>query len=224
MSYVQDLRLPGMVHARVVRPPGYGARLKSLDTAAAAKLPGVLKVVRDGSFVAVVAEREYQAIQAMRALGDAAIWDTPAALLPQRDIHDHLLRLPSQDTVIHGGNNPPVTAPGAFEATFRRAYQMHGAIGPSCAVGLLRDGTLTVWTHSQGVFPLRAAIAEMVKMPLDKVRCIHMEGSGCYGHNGADDAGGRCGADRARVSRAGRCACSGCARTSTPGSRSARRW
>ena len=189
VSYVHDLRLPGMVHARVVRPPGYDARLQSLDTAAAAKLPGVLKIVRDGRYVAVVAEREYQAVQAARALGDAAIWDTPATLPPPRDIYDHLLRLPSQDTVIHGDNNPAVTAPGAFEATFRRAYQIHGAIGPSCAVGLLHDGTLTVWTHSQGVFPLRAAIAEMVKMPLDKVHCIHMAGSGCYGHNGADDAG-----------------------------------
>ncbi|MHB1207435.1 MAG: xanthine dehydrogenase family protein molybdopterin-binding subunit [Rhodospirillaceae bacterium] len=188
-SYVHDLRLPGMVHARVVRPPGYEARLKSVDTGVAAMLPGVLKIVRDGRYLAVVAEREYQAVQAARALGDAAIWDAPATLPPQRDIYDHLLRLPSQDTVIHGDSNPPVTAPGALEATFRRAYQIHGAIGPSCAVGLLRDRALTVWTHSQGVFPLRAAIAEMVKMPLDKVHCIHMEGSGCYGHNGADDAG-----------------------------------
>jgi nicotinate dehydrogenase subunit B len=189
VSYVHDLRLPGMVHARVLRPPVYDAKLKSLDTAAASKLPGVLKIVRDGRYLAVIAEREYQAIQAMRALGDAAIWDAPASLPPQRDIHAHLLGLPSQDTVIHGDKNPAVTGSGAIEATFRRPYQIHGAIGPSCAVGLFRDGKLTVWNHAQGVFPLREAIAEMLRMPLDKVHCIHMEGSGCYGHNGADDAG-----------------------------------
>src|SRR5258705_3205800 len=65
---------------------------------------------------------------------------------------------------------------------------MHGAIGPSCAVGLAEAGALTIWTHSQGVYPLRGALAEMLHLPEDKVRCIHMEGSGCYGHNGADDA------------------------------------
>ena len=188
VSYVQDLRLPGMVHARVVRPRAYDAQLKSLDTTAAAKLPGVLKIVRDGRFIAVVATGEYQAIKAMRAIDDAAVWESPPSLPAQRDIHDHLLRLPAQDTVIQGSGYPGVAAAGAIEATYRRAYQMHGAIGPSCAVALLRDAMLTVWTHSQGVFPLRAALAELVKLPADKVRCIHMEGSGCYGHNGADDA------------------------------------
>jgi CO/xanthine dehydrogenase Mo-binding subunit len=86
----------------------------------------------------------------------------------------------------------------AIEAVYRRPYQVHGAIGPSCAVGLFRDGQLTLWTHSQGVYPLRGAIAQMLAMPVEKVHCIHMEGSGCYGHNGADDAA----ADAAIVARA----------------------
>ena len=198
VSYVHDLRLPGMVHARVVRPPNYDARLKALDSTAAGRLPGVLGIVRDGRFVAVVAEREYQAIQAMRALGDAASWDTAPMRLPSSDAYAHLQRLASQETVIHGERNPPVAAAGAIRAAYRRPYQMHGAIGPSCAVGLLRDGKLTIWTHGQGVFPLREAIAEMVRMPRERVHCIHMEGSGCYGHNGADD----CAAEAALIARA----------------------
>ena len=197
VSYVQDLRLPGMAHARVVRPPAYGARLKALRGAGVDKLPGVLKVVRDGSYVAVVAEQEFQAIRAMRSISDGATWDMPRDLPPQGDIYGLIERLASDRTVIHGGTNAPVLD-RAIEAVYRRPYQAHGAIGPSCAVGLFRDGQLTVWTHSQGVYPLRGAIAEMLAMPVEKIHCIHMEGSGCYGHNGADDAA----ADAAIVARA----------------------
>jgi len=195
VTYVHDLRLPDMVHARVVRPPQPGARLRSLDAGAAERLPGVLKVVRDGSYVAVIATKEYQAIQAMRALADRATWSE--ATLPQGDVHAYLTRLPAENTVILDRNAASLGA-AALEATYHRPYQVHGAIGPSCAVGQLRDGKLTVWTHSQGVFPLRAAIAEMLGMPVESVHCIHMEGSGCYGHNGADDAG----ADAALLARA----------------------
>lgn len=183
--YVQDLRLPGMVHARVLRPPSYAARLRSLETREVEGMPGVLKIVRDGSFLAVLAEREYQAVVALRALARAASWDERPALPAQAELYSHLQGLPSQDTVLVDGT----AAKWTVQAEYRRPYQMHGAIGPSCAVGLLRDGLVSVWTHSQGVYPLRAAIAEMLRMPAERVRCIHMEGSGCYGHNGADDAG-----------------------------------
>jgi CO/xanthine dehydrogenase Mo-binding subunit len=186
-AYVHDMRLPGMVHARVIRPPQPGAKLRSLDESAASRMPGVIKIVRDGSFVAVVAEKEFQAVQAMRALSDRAAWD--AGTLPPADIHAHLATLSTQDTVIldRAGEAPRGTS---HEATYHRPYQMHGAIGPSCAVALWQDGALTVWSHAQGMFPLRDAIAELVGLPKEKVRCIHREGSGCYGHNGADDAGG----------------------------------
>jgi CO/xanthine dehydrogenase Mo-binding subunit len=195
--YVQDLRLPGMVHARVLRPPSYGARLRALDSAAAAGMPGVLKVVRDGSFVALVAEREYQAVTAARALAAAAQWDERASLPESKEIYQKIRTLPSQDTVIHD-NGKSGTLAAMLEAEYRRPYQMHASIGPSCAVALYRDEALTVWSHSQGVYPLRGAIAEMTGMPAERVRCIHMEGAGCYGHNGADDAA----ADAALVARA----------------------
>ncbi len=185
--YIQDLRLPGMAHARVVRPPSYGATLRALDAAKVEKLPGVVKVVRDGSYLAVIAEREYQAVIAMRALARAATWEEKAGL-PPADFYAHLQHLPSQDTAIADGAATRSGA-GTIEATYRRPYQIHGSIGPSCAVGLYQDGSLTVWTHGQGVYPLQGAIAEMLKLPAERVRCIHMEGAGCYGHNGADDAG-----------------------------------
>jgi CO/xanthine dehydrogenase Mo-binding subunit len=95
----------------------------------------------------------------------------------------------------------PATAPSiarTVEATYRRPYQMHASIGPSCAVAWLKDGILTVWTHSQGVYPLRKALSEMLRMPEEKLRCIHVEGAGCYGHNGADDVA----ADAALLARA----------------------
>jgi nicotinate dehydrogenase subunit B len=186
--YVQDVRFAGIVHARVVRPPSQAARLRSLDTAGTERMPGVLKIVRDGSYVAVVAQREYQAIAAMRVLARGAAWDEPATLPGQSAVYDHLRRLPAEATVVHGGPSGRALEPDALTASYRRPYQMHGAIGPSCAVGLHRDGFVTVWTHSQGVYPLRAAIAEMLRVAADRVRCIHVEGSGCYGHNGADDA------------------------------------
>jgi CO/xanthine dehydrogenase Mo-binding subunit len=198
VAYVQDLRLPGMVHARVVRPPSYGARLREVATDGVQKLPGVLKIVRDGSYLAVIAEREYQAIVAMRALAAAATWDERAGLPAASPIYEFLRRTPSR--AIIDLDRQASANPGArtLEASYRRPYQMHGAIGPSCAVGWLKDGTLTVWTHGQGVYPLRKAIAEMLSMPVERVRCIHVEGSGCYGHNGADDAA----ADAALLARA----------------------
>ena len=194
-SYVHDLRLPGMVHARVVRPPQHGAKLVSIEASGIERMPGVLRVVRDGSYVAVIAEHEYMAVRAARALSDRARWD--GGRLPPGDIYPHLLSLASQDTAILERDAANLGAL-AYEATYRRPYQVHGAIGPSCAVGLFQDGKLTVWSHTQGVYPLRNAIAEMTGMERENVRCIHMEGSGCYGHNAADDAG----ADAALLARA----------------------
>ena len=198
VAYVQDLRLPGMVHARLVRPPSYGARLREAPIDSVQKLPGVLKVVRDGSYLAVIAEREYQAIVAMRALAAIATWDERGALPAPAQLYDFLRSAPSDaivDLERRASANPAVRT---LEASYRRPYQIHGAIGPSCALGWQNGDLLTVWTHSQGVYPLRRALAEMLRVPPERVRCVHVEGSGCYGHNGADDAA----ADAALLARA----------------------
>jgi CO/xanthine dehydrogenase Mo-binding subunit len=188
-AYVQDLRLPDMVHGRVVWPPSYGAKLRNIDTSVAEKLPGVLKVVRDGSCLAVIAEREYQAVVALQALQAVASWDETPSLPEQDKIFAGLERQPAQQVPVR--NDPAAAFPPTariVEARYRRAYQLHGSIGPSCAVGLFVNGALTVWTHSQGVYPLRNSLAQLVNLPQEKVRCVHLEGAGCYGHNGADDA------------------------------------
>ena len=196
-AYVQDMRLPGMVHARVVRPPSYGAQLTDCDTSAVEKLPGVVKVVRDGNFLAVVAKKEFQAIKAMNALTAVAKWRETPSLPKQDDLLHVLTSLPSQDSTIFQQSNPSAVGQKTIEATYTRPYQAHGSIGPSCAVAQSVNDAMTVWTHTQGVYPDRQGIAQMLRVPPASVRCIHVEGSGCYGHNGADDAA----ADAALIAR-----------------------
>ena len=197
-AYVQDMRLPGMLHARIVRPPSYDAQLTECDTSAVEKLPGFVKVVRDGNFLAVVAQKEFQAIKAMKALSAAAKWKETPGLPKQDDLLRVLTSLKSDDTTIFQQSDPSAIGQRTIEATYTRPYQSHGSIGPSCAVAQLVGDAMTVWTHTQGVYPDRQGIAEMLKVPLASVRLIHVEGSGCYGHNGADDAA----ADAALIARA----------------------
>jgi CO/xanthine dehydrogenase Mo-binding subunit len=197
-AYVQDMRPDGMVHGRVVRPPSYGAQLVGADAAAVEKMPGVLKVVRDGSFLAVVAEGEFEAIEAMRALAAVARWQETAKLPDAAALPAFLVGLPSQDIVVLDQKAEGIARATSLSATYSRPYLSHGSIGPSCALAHYDNDTMTVWTHTQGVFPDRDAIAEMLRLPIEKVRCIHTEGSGCYGHNGADDAA----ADAALLARA----------------------
>jgi nicotinate dehydrogenase subunit B len=185
-AYVQDLRLPQMVHARIVRPPSQAARLVAVDVAAIERLPGVLKVVQDGRFLAVIAEGEYRAVKAATSLARATRWETPASLPVHPDVNAFIRAQPAEAL--------PILARGAagsvgrkFAARYTRPFQLHASIGPSCAVAQLVDGRYTVWTHAQGVYPLRTALAELIAVNEDTIRCIHVEGSGCYGHNGADD-------------------------------------
>ncbi|WP_321839734.1 xanthine dehydrogenase family protein molybdopterin-binding subunit [Paraburkholderia bannensis] len=186
-SYVQDMQLPGMLHARVVMPPVYDATLLGFDEAAIGRMPGVVKIVRDGNVLAVVANGEWQAVVAQRALSASCRW-TPGRPLPDpAAVHRDLKRIATRDIPIASQHTPAAPAVKTLHATFLKDYLLHGSIGPSCAVAQLENGKLTVWTHSQGVYPLRDALAEMLSMQKDDVRCIHTEGSGCYGHNGADD-------------------------------------
>ena len=195
--FIHDLDLPGMVHGRIIRPPGYGARLISVDKSAVSQMPGVIQVVRDGSFLAVLAEREEQAVQAMEMLRKTATWEPGKALPSQETLFDHLLSRPDQAFLVVDGTPvndpiPPIKTPaGATQtlgATYQRPYHMHASLGPSAAVAQWIDGKLTVWTHNQGVYPLRVDLARVLEMSEDDIRAIHMDGPGCFGHNGADDA------------------------------------
>jgi nicotinate dehydrogenase subunit B len=197
-AYVQDIRAAGMVHGRVVRPPSYGAKLLGVESGAVERMPGVVKVVRDGSFLGVIAEREFQAIEAMRALAAVARWQESATLPKGEALSDFLKAQPAQDIAVLDSRTASPAAAKSLTATYTRGYIAHGSIGPSCAVALYDGDAMTVFSHTQGVYPLRGAIAEMLGMPKDKVRCIHAEGAGCYGHNAADDAAG----DAALLARA----------------------
>jgi nicotinate dehydrogenase subunit B len=188
-AYVQDVRLPNMVFGRVVRPPSPGAQLLAFDEAAIRRFPGVVAVVRDGSFLAVAAEREEQALRAREAIARSARWGETESLPPAGDaLYRHLMSLPVPGQTVIEKSSPVAAAPvKTLEALYTRPYQCHGSIGPSCAVAQWQDGKLSVWTHSQGVFPLRAELAKVFSIRPQDIRCIHAEGAGCYGHNGADD-------------------------------------
>jgi nicotinate dehydrogenase subunit B len=195
-AYLQDITLPGMLHARVVRQPSPGAKLTNTDFPT---LPGVTKIVRDGDFLAVVAEKEWHAVKAWRALSALAKWTETVELPDQTKIADVIRALPARDIEIVALKSDAAAPAKQLTARYSKPYLSHGSIGPSCALARMDpNGSLTVWSHAQGMFPLRAAIADLLRLPPAKLRCIHVEGSGCYGHNGADDAA----ADAALIARA----------------------
>jgi CO/xanthine dehydrogenase Mo-binding subunit len=186
-AYIQDLEFPGMLHGRVVRPPSYRARLVSLDDASVRAMPGVQVVVREGSFIGVVAAREEQAIGAMKALARAAQWEERESLPDEGAIHDFLQAQPAEDEVLAGKIAGSAVKQTSLEATYTRPYLAHASIAPSCSVAWWRDGRLEVWSHSQAIFGLRDELAKILKLPADRVIARHADGAGCYGHNGADD-------------------------------------
>ena len=189
--FVQEMRPAGMVFGQVVRPPTYGARLLQADIEAIQALPGVLKVVRSGSFLGVVARREAQAQAAAQQLERNCRWEVPQRLPKAAEMPDWLLKT-APDRVIETHRKVRSHAAAVtrtLEASYFRPYQMHASIGPSAAIATLgADGVLVVQTHSQSVFETSQAIARMLGIPREKVRLQHVQGAGCYGHNGADDA------------------------------------
>ena len=197
-AYVHDITLPGMLHGRVVRGPSEGTRLVSPDLAGVARLPGIAKVVRDGNFIAILSEREWPLIQALEVLNRSR-WEPTKPPMPQGDLGVAIQHMPSQNRPILDRHDAPGAIPVRhFAARYTRPYLMHGSIGPSCAVALFENDIMTVWTHSQGPYPLRKALAPLLGMSEERIRCIHAEGAGCYGHNGADDVA----ADAALAARA----------------------
>jgi nicotinate dehydrogenase subunit B len=185
--YLQDMELPGMVHGRVVRPPAPGARLLPLDAREVEAMPGVRAIVRDGDFLGVVAEQEEQAIRAQRRLARVAAWQAGPAL-PEANPR-YLRTLPSEDEVISekidaGARQRAVRR---MTAEYTRPHIAHASMAPSCAVAHFAEGRYQVWTHSQGIFPLRGDLAHVLGVEESQIVVTHAEGAGCYGHNGADD-------------------------------------
>jgi CO/xanthine dehydrogenase Mo-binding subunit len=187
LEYVHNVRVPGMAHGRVVRPPEAGAKLVAVDEASVRGLPGFIKVVVRNNFVGVVAEKPWQAIQAANAL--KATWSPGIGLPPHIGFHDWMRRQPSRDslTVDSGDVNERIAAATTIvTATYLHPYQMHGSIGSSCAVADVRNGKATIWSSSQAVWGQRSTSAMLLGLKPDDVRVIFARGSGCYGLNGAD--------------------------------------
>ena len=187
--YLQNLRLPGMVHARVIHPPITGATLARADRKSVAALPGFIDLIVKRDFVAVVCEQEYQAVAASHAL--ILEWKTPANAIDSSAVYDamrtadgHVDELRKTGDADAQFNQDKMR----LSATYRTPYQTHGSIGPSCGMADVRRDSAVVWSATQGSFPLRDAIAQLIGLPKDKVRVIWTEGAGCYGQNGADDA------------------------------------
>lgn len=181
-AFIQDMRLPGMLHGRVIRSPDYAATLQQAQLAPLAMLPGVVRVVRDGSFLGVVAQREDQARAA--AAKAHATWQTmprPA----ESEWHDWMDSTVADTRVLI--DEPGADAAPTLERLYARPFIAHASIAPCCAIAHWSAGGLTVWTHSQGVYPLRRHLARALRLDPEMVHVIHAQGSGCYGHNGADD-------------------------------------
>jgi nicotinate dehydrogenase subunit B len=188
--YMQDFRLPGMLHGRVIRPSGVGSELVSYDESSINHIPGIVKVVRIANFLGVVAETEWSAIRAAQQLTVA--WSKWEGLPEEERLWEHVrgTKVVRDDVTSHIGDTAAAlgAAPRTLSATYDFAIHTHGSIGPSCAVASFADGKLTCWTASQAVHDLRKQLAAMLGVVNDDVRCIYVDGAGCYGRNGHEDA------------------------------------
>lgn len=197
-EYVADVRLPGMMHARVVRPPAIGAKLLSVDEASVSVVSGA-RVVRQGDFLAVVAPTEWSAVRAAAML--KASWTEWAGLPEQAQLYDaYRASTVAKDDVTSNAGDPAAalaTSAKRLQASYAWPMHTHGSIGPSCAVADVRGGRCTAWSASQATHDLRKQVAKMLGFPDEAVRLVYVAGAGCYGRNGHEDAT----ADAALVSK-----------------------
>jgi nicotinate dehydrogenase subunit B len=183
-NFIQDVRVPGMWHARVVRPPSPGAKLVSIDDSSVQEA----RVVRLGNFIGVVAEREEQAVRAAKQL--KVEWRETARLPSMENFPGYIRRQSTNDEVVveEGKVDSALRrAVKRIKATYYQPFQAHASIGPACAVADVQTDHAIIWSNTQGVYPLRDVLADLLEMQPDQVQVIHVEGAGSYGHNGSDD-------------------------------------
>jgi CO/xanthine dehydrogenase Mo-binding subunit len=186
-EFVHNVRVPGMLHGRVVRPPSPGATLMNVDESSVRGMPGLVKVVVKNNFVGVVAQKPWQAMQIAEKL--RATWTPGPRLSPQRDVYQQIRKEPATDTLlVDSGEVDKILASGAtvLRATYHHPYQMHGSIGSSCAVADVQADHATLWSATQSAFPTRNTTAAILGVKPEAVRVIYTRGAGCYGINGAD--------------------------------------
>lgn len=187
-EFVHNVRVPGMVHGRVVRPPCVGAKVVSVDESSVQGMPGIVKVVVKKDFVAVVAQKPWQALQAANKL--KVNWSSGEGLFPQANFYEHVRnQKPTRDTLFVDSKDVDqklAAAAAVVKATYYHPHQMHGSMGSSCAVADIQADKGTIWSASQGVWYQRSTAAMLLGMKPEALRVIFVRGSGCYGHNGAD--------------------------------------
>jgi nicotinate dehydrogenase subunit B len=186
-EFLHSLRVPGMVHGRVVRPPEMGATVAHVEEDSVSRIPGLIKVVVRKDFVGVVAERQYQAVVAARQL--VVRWNPGPGLPAQETFFEHLQQQASHDALSVDSRDVEerlAAAGTVVRARYTYPYQMHGSMGASCAVADVKGDHATVWSATQSAYPTRSCVARLLGLPTDKVRVIYVRGSGCYGLNGAD--------------------------------------
>ena len=186
-EFVHNVRVPGMLHGRVVRPPSPGATVMGVDESSVRGMPGLVKVVVKNNFIGVVADKPWQAIQIAEKL--RVTWTPGPRLSPQRDAYQQIRKEPSTDTLLVDSGDVDKTLASAttvLRATYHHPYQMHGSIGSSCAVADVQADKATVWSATQSVFPTRNTTAAILGVKPESVRVIYTRGAGCYGINGAD--------------------------------------
>jgi len=189
--YIHDLDFPDMVHARVLRPKNYQSALLAFDEAAFKRAAeGVLATVRKGSFLGVITAREYQAEKAVGLLEQYSQWSRPAIFPDQEELPAYICEQADDPVVAHGEEAviDPASAAVSLKASYFKPYTMHAAMGPACAIGRYDGEMLQVWSHSQGIYPMREALAAMLGLEPEKIQVISAPGSGCFGHTVADDA------------------------------------
>src|SRR3984893_8662823 len=186
--FIHDQALPGMLHGRVLRPELSAANLVNLFEDRARAVAGLIAIVRDGNFAGVVSETEDGAEAALGALRKGATWSSGETLPEEDRLAEWLKAQPSEPTVIDTKTaSSPSEKTRTIQQQYTRPYLAHASIAPSCAMARWTADRVQVWTHSQGVYFLRADLALVLKLPLENITAEHMEGAGCYGHNGADE-------------------------------------
>ena len=186
--FIHDLALPGLLHGRVLRADLLHATLVDLNEDRARQVEGLIAIVRDGNFAGVVCETEAGAEAALAALRKGATWSSRETLPDEDGFAAWSKNQPAETAIISSKKaaSPPAKV-RTLKRQYTRPYIAHGSIAPSCAMAQWDGEKVKVWTHSQGVYLLRSDLALVLKLPADAITVEHVEGSGCYGHNGADD-------------------------------------
>jgi nicotinate dehydrogenase subunit B len=186
-EFVHNVKVPGMLHGRVVRPPEVGATVGSVDEGSIRELPGIVKVVVKGNFVGVVAQKPWQAMQGSERLNVS--WTRGTPLSPHADLYSEIRKQPARDTLLVDSGDVDARLAAAstvLRSTYHHPYQMHASIGSSCAVADVQGDKATLWSATQSAYPIRNTSAMLLGLTPESIRVVYVRGAGCYGLNGAD--------------------------------------